>query len=311
MSQPEESCECPIDPLLLLEAPLPPFPDVSLPPPQKQDLPPLPESPFKIPLGLPELADDFSLPDHCFGLPSLPRPPLFQPRKIRRPSPERPIDSPVDDSLDTRVSSLSLDNAPSLPPPARRRNPTRGRSPRISPTLAETKATTKRRRRSPARQPSKSPPGSDSDESDAAYKPDLDADADPPSDPDGPSEPEQDTAYKPRGRKRSPTKTEASYKSHHVTVRPLSDDQIACIAEFEKLKLPKTNKRQPRSRPHRFLCYIQGCARNHPTKDEMVRHFKIRAPENGMHPDEEWDSGKVFKVPYGDWLGGMLHTFYD
>ena len=30
-----------------------------------------------------------------------------------------------------------------------------------------------------------------------------------------------------------------------------------------------------------------------------------------MHPDEEWDSGMVFKVPYGDWLGGILPTFYD
>ena len=310
MSQPEESCEYPIDPLLLLEAPLPLFPEISLPPPQKQDLPPLPDSPFKVPLGLPELADDFSLPDHCFGLPSLPRPPLFQPRKIRRPSPERPIDPPVDDSLDTRVSSLSLDNAPSLPPPAPRRNPPRGRSPRISPTLAETRATTKRPRRSPTRQRSKSPLVSEGDESDAAYKPDADADADadadPPFEPDELPSPEQDKPYKPRGRKISPTKSHTSY-THRVAVRSLSEDHVACVAEFGKLKQPNTKL----LRPHRFLCYIPGCARHTPTKDEMVRHFSIRKRKKGMHPNEEWDSSMVFKVPYGDWLGGMLHTFYN
>ena len=125
MSPPEESCEYPIDPLLLLEAPLSPFPEISLPPPQKQDLPPLPDSPLKLPLGLPELPDDFNPPDYGFNLPALPRAPLFQPRKIPGRSPERSNDPLVDPSLDNRVSSLSLDNAPSLPPPAPRRNPPR------------------------------------------------------------------------------------------------------------------------------------------------------------------------------------------
>ena len=47
------------------------------------------------------------------------------------------------------------------------------------------------------------------------------------------------------------------------------------------------------------------------TKDEMVRHFSIKRPDEGMHPDEEWDSSKVFKVPYEDWLGGMFYKLCD